>query len=461
MTRRELLALAASGAFAAEHLNRAPFSHENLTVKLPEAEPVKLSNGVTLLALEDSRLPIALVRFQVEDAGTIYSPRPGVAECTAEMLTEGGGGRSGKQIADETARLGVTLNSYATAGAEVATVEAGGLSSHFSEWLDLMSAVVLHPSFPADEFNAVKQRWRVRGRLRLTQPANLAYDASQRLIYGAHPAGVAYLSGESVAALTPEMLAQWHRERYTPAKTIVWCIGRVRTSAFVSRMEKLLGSWKSTEANSSPPPPPQTASARRIMLIDRPGAAQTELAIGGLLMERRDPDYIPMTVLNGVLGGTVGSRLYRILRDEKGYSFNPNSTYGAYRYPGFWRVTAAVRTDATADSIAIILDQLRRLCDEPVPSDELDRAKSQAVGNFALKLEQPTQVMTQSYLRYRYGFSADYWERYPVKVNSVSAAEVQAVAQKYLAPQRAQIVAVGDAAHIRPALDKLGKVEHP
>ena len=118
-----------------------------------------------------------------------------------------------------------------------------------------------------------------------------------------------------------------------------------------------------------------------------------------------------------------------------------------------------VRTDATADSLAIMLEQLRRLCDEPIPSDELDRAKSNAVGTFALRLEQPLQVVTKSYLRRRYGFSVDYWERYPAKVNSVSAAEIQAVAQKYLAVEQAQIVAVGDAARIRPALDKPGKVE--
>ena len=98
MTRRQLLAMAATGAFAGEHLNRAPFSHENLTVKLPEAAPVKLSNGVTVLAIEDNRLPIAVVRIHVEDAGPIYSPHSGVARCTAEMLMDGGAGRSGKQI---------------------------------------------------------------------------------------------------------------------------------------------------------------------------------------------------------------------------------------------------------------------------------------------------------------------------------------------------------------------------
>jgi zinc protease len=255
------------------------------------------------------------------------------------------------------------------------------------------------------------------------------------------------------------MLAAWHRERYTPAKAIVLCIGRVRASALLAKMEKLLGGWKAAEANPAPPPPPQPASRRRIVLIDRPGAAQTELAIGGLLMERRDPDFVAMGVLNGVLGGNINSRLFRILRDEKGYSSNPFSVYTGSRFAGFWRVKAGVRTDATADSIAIILAQLRRLCDEPISEAELDASKTNAVGNFALRLEQPAQVINQSYLRYRYGFSADYWERYPAKVNAVSAGETQALAQKYLAPDRAHIVAVGDAARIRPALEKLGKVE--
>ena len=143
MNRRELLAMAATGAFAAEHLNRAPISNANLTVKLPQAEPVRLPNGITVLAVEDNRLPIALVRFQMEGAGSIYSPRPGVAELTAEMLREGAAGRSGKQIVDEAARLGTVLG----------TAKGSGLTSRVFDWIDLLTSLVLHPTFPADEFS--------------------------------------------------------------------------------------------------------------------------------------------------------------------------------------------------------------------------------------------------------------------------------------------------------------------
>ena len=458
MTRRALLAMAATGAFGAEHLNRAPISRENLKVKLPEAEPLKLANGVTVLAIEDNRLPIALVRFQMEGAGSIYSPRPGVAELTAEMLREGAAGRSGRQIGDEAARLGAVLSSSAAAGAEVATAEGSGLTSRVFEWIDLLASLVLHPTFPADEFSGVRERLAVLTRIRGSRPASIALDRAAQLTFGSHPAG-RVVAPESLAAITPEALAAWHRERYTPGKAVVSCIGRVRPAAFVSHVEKILGAWQGTEANVVLPPNPEPAKARRIVLVDRPGAAQTELVIGGLLFDRRDSDWFPMTVMNSVFGGGLSSRLVRILRNEKGYVFNVQSIVTSSRFPGVWQVRAGTRTDATADSIAIILEQLRRLCEEPIPAAELEAGKRAVVGNFALNLEQPAQVLTQSYLRHRYGFSVDYWERYPAKMMAVTSGEAQGVAQKYLAPERAHIVAVGDAARIRGALEKLGKVE--
>jgi zinc protease len=462
MTRRELLAMTATGAFGAERLNRAPISHDPLKVTLPQAEPVKLSNGVTVLALEDNRLPIATVQCLVEGAGPIYSPKPGVADLTAEMLMEGAGSRSGRQITDEAARLGAQITAAANAGAETASVDGLGLTSQFAEWVELLSTVLLHPTFPADEFNAIRQRRLVDARMRLTRPATLAYDTAQRILYGSHPAAVAAPPPEALASLTPEVLAAWHRERYTPGKTVVACIGRVKPAAFVSQMEKLLGGWKSPDVNVTLPPNPQPQTARRIVLVDRPGAAQTELVIGNLTFDRRDPDFFPFTVANWIFGGNgvnVTSRLLRILRSEKGYVFTVTSALIATRFTGAFQVRAGTRTDATAETVGIVLEQLQRLCDEPIPDAELDRGKRAVVGNFALGLERPGTILNQSYLRNRYGFSRDYWERYPAKMMAVTASETQAVARKYMDPARVLVVAVGDAAKIRSGLEKFGKVE--
>lgn len=459
MTRRHWLALAASGAAAAERKGRAPISRENLAVKFPEAEPVKLSNGVTVIAVEDNRLPIVTVSVRTEGAGPIYSPRRPVAELTAEMLKEGAGGRTGKQIVEEAARLGATITTSAQAGAETAGPDGQGLAGRWSEWFELLCTLLLQPTFPADDLTQAKQRWLVGSRVRAGDAGLVAEDNLMRLIYGTHPAGLSAPPAQAIAALTPEMLAAWHRERYTPGNTVLLAIGRVSGGAFRSRAEKLLGQWKGSAAVPSLPPNPQPAASRRIVLVDRPGAAQAEIVIGGLLIDRRDPDFFPVQLANAILGGGTGSWLFQTLREEKGYAYRAHSQVNTPRFTGLWRARAGVRTDASGDALGIMLDSLRRLCDRPVSEVDLEAAKRTVSGQFAINLEQPGNVLNLSYLRYRYGFSTDFWERFPSRVNSVTPSEIQAVAQKYLNPDRAHVVAVGDAAKIRPALAKLGAVE--
>jgi zinc protease len=461
MTRRQLLGLAATGAIAAERKGRAPVSREVLAVKFPEAEAVKLSNGLTVIAVEDNRLPILSVSFRTEGAGPIYAPRPGLAELTADLLKEGAGGRTGRQMVEEAARLGATFGAQAQGGAETAGVDGQGLAGRWPEWFELLCSLMLKPTFPADDLTQVRQRWLVNLRARAAQAAVMAEDNLMRLVYGNHPAAVAAPDAASLMALTPEALAAWHRERYTPSNTVVTAIGRVRGGSVRSQAEKLLGGWKGPETKHALPPNPQPAAARRVVLVDRPGAAQTEIMIGGLLIERRDPDFFAVQIANAIFGGGTGGWLFQTLREEKGYAYSAASQVNTPRFTGVWRARAGVRTDATGEALEIMMAFLRRLCDQTAPDADLEAAKRSVTGTFAVNLEHLGNVLNLSYLRYRYGFSSDYWERFPARVNAVSASEVQAVAQKYFNPDRAHVVAVGDAAKIRPALAKLGAVEGP
>jgi len=457
MTRRNWLALAAAGALGAEPKSRVPISREALVVKMPDAEPVRLANGITILAMEDRRLPIATVTFRIEGAGEVYAARPGVAALTAAMLTEGAAGRSGKQIVEAASRAGASLSAFAEPGSEIAIGDGQGLAMRWAEWFDLMSGVLQKPSFPADEFQGVRQRWAAS--LRMQRPAAVADSRLLSMVYGKHPAAIGYPVGQALASITPEMAAAWHRERYTPSNTVIACIGKVRPAEFRAKAESLLGSWSGPSAAPALPPAPVAPPARRIALIDRPGAAQTEIDIGALLFDRRDSDYFPMLLLNRVLGNGMGSRFVRILRREKRYAFAAGSSFTAGRFPGIWRGRATVRGDATLDSLQIMLGEMRQVCDNLLPAEELDDAKHAATGTFALTLENPGQVLESCYLRFRYGFSTDYWERYPAKIEAVTAGEIQATARKYLDPERAQIVLSGDLARWRGALEKLGPVE--
>lgn len=459
MTRRGILAFAAGAALAADRKNRAPISRDVLKVKLPEAEPVSLSNGMTVMVLEDNRMPLAYVRAQVEGTGMIYAPHPGLAELTADLLLQGAGARSGKQLVEDAERLGASFSSQASAGAETALVDASGLTSRFNDWLGLLADVLMRPTFPADEFNILRQRIMVGLRLRRAQASSLAEDLSNLMIYGSHPAAVMYPAPEALAALKHDMVTTWYRERYAPASTVVSVIGRVRASSVRARLEELFGGWKTQAPKIALPSPPQQATQRRVFMIDRPGANQTQIFIGGLLFDRRDEGFFPMSILNSVLGTGASSRLFRIMRGEKGYAYDIVSGFSASRFQGYWRVRAGVRADATGDAVATILGELQKLCDQPASAFEIDEAKGAVIGQYALRLEQPVQVIGYSYLRFRYGFSSDYWDRFPEKMGAVSASEIQALAQKYMNPAVAQIAVVGDAARLRADLAKFGPVE--
>jgi zinc protease len=457
MTRRTMLALAA-GAFAADRKNRAPVSHDMVAVQLPEATPTKLSNGLTLLTMEDHRFPLAWVRFRVDGAGMVYSPAPGVAQVTAEMLDQGSKQRSARQISEEAGRLGAKVQSSGYINRELAVVDGSGLSSRFDDWLAICADCVVNPAYSSDEFNSLKQRWQVNRHLKMAEAPAIAEDTIIQLIYGTHPAGEGDPTPAEIAALTPEIAADWHRQRYAPGNTLVSVIGRVHASEVAARAEKLLGDWKARDLKFSLPPEPQPAAQRHIAIVGRSGAPQTRLELGDLLIQRSDPAYFAMVVLDHVLGQGGDSRLQRVL-ESSGQAQTASSSANTAHYAGYWQISAAVRTELTGRALRTILGELRRLCDEPVPPQELDEAKSAVMGRFALTLEHPTSIINYSYQRHRYGFSTDYWERYPARISAVTAAEVQAVAQKYYDPDRAHIVAVGDESKIHADLAKLGPID--
>ena len=453
LTRRGMLALAAS-AFAAERKNRAPVSHEMPAIKLPEATPTRLSNGLTLLTMEDNRFPLAWARFHVDGAGRVYSLTPGVARVTAEMLDQGSKQRSAREISEQAGRLGATVRSGADR--ETAAVDGTGLSGHFADWLAICADCLAYPSFSPDEFNSLKQRWQVGLHLNMAEPEGVANQTLLELIYGSHPASRSEQTFAQVAALTPEMAVDWHNQRYAPANTVLSVIGRVRAAEVASRAEKLLGGWKAPEPKYSLPPEPQPATKRHIALIDRSDAPQTRLALGNLLIQRSDPDYFASVLLDRVL---FDSRLQPMLESSRPGAQHLQRVIHRPLYRLLANYRSGSHSELTGRALGTILGELRRLCDEPVPPRELEEAKSAVMGRFALTLEQPTAIINYSYERYRYGFSTDYWERYPARISAVTAAEVQAVAQKYYQPENAHIVAVGDESKIRPDLAKLGPID--
>lgn len=444
-----------------ERKNKAPVSNEILGVKLKRPIERKLSNGVTVLILEDHRFPIVTTEFHIRGAGALFEPEKlkGLAGVTAEMLREGTATRTSRQIAEEMDRLGASMWASSGFGSVETGFGASGLKDNFDAWFGIAMDVLLHPSFPEVELNRMKQRIKVRLRQQRSSPGFLADERFARAVFGDHPAATVSATPESVDALTPEALARWHRERYDPARTIVGIAGDVRASELIPKLEKLLAKWPRLKIDAALPTNPTPVSSRRIFVIDRADSVQTTVALGNIAIDRRSADYIPMVVMNQILGGGSAARLFLNLREEKGYTYGVYSSFSAGEYPGPWRAGGNMRTEVTEGAFKEFFYEFRRIRDEKAPVTELEEAKRSVVANFALALEQPARVLAFAITSKIYGLPDDYWDTYPAKVMAVSADDVERAARKYLNPDTAQIVAVGDAHKIKPVLEQYGPVE--
>ncbi len=444
-----------------ERKNNAPVSNETLRVQLPKPVEAKLANGLTVLILEDHRLPIVLAELRLRGAGALFEPRalPGLASATAQMLREGTNKQTSRQIAENLDRLGTSTRAVSDFGSTETVFTASGLSENFDAWFALALDVLLHPSFPVAELNRLKERAKVQLRQQRAAPRFLASERFQRAVFGNHPAAAITATLESINALTPDALRKWHQERYVPTGSVLAVAGDVHPSELLLKLDELLRDWQGRRFDQTMPPNPVPATARRVYLVERQNSVQTTLMVGNIAIDRGSEDYVPMVVMNHLLGGGAAGRLFLNLREEKGYTYGAYSTFTAVDYPGPWSADASVRTEVTDGALTELFNEIRRIRDTRVSEAELAATKRSVTAGFALALEQPARVLDFGVTRIFYNLPHDYWDTYPAKVAAVTADDVQRVARKYLKPEGMQIVAVGDGSKIKPILEKFGPLE--
>ncbi len=378
-----------------ERKNKAPLAREVLRVKLPKPVEAKLENGLNVLILEDHRSPSVFVQLHIDGAGALFETPSmiGLADATAQMLREGTQSRTSVQIAEEIDRLGATFGAAGSFGSSRVVLDASGLSDNFDSWFALTVDVLLNPSFPREELEKLKQRQRAQLRQQRSAPNFLVNERFNRAVYRDHPAAIVSPTSESLDALTQEALAQWHRERYAPQNALLAVAGDVRAEELIPRLEKWFAGWQKNDVKQAWPSNPVAATSRKAYLVHRPNSVQTTVALGNIAIDRRSPDYIPMVVMNHILGGGSSGRLFLNLREEKGYTYGVYSNFSALHYPGPWRAGGNMRTEVTAGALKEFFKEIGRIRDEIVPPAELEDSKRAIAARFALSLEQPTTIL--------------------------------------------------------------------
>ncbi|HSD21846.1 MAG TPA: pitrilysin family protein [Anaeromyxobacter sp.] len=427
---------------------------------IPAQRHFALANGLKVRLVEYRRLPVVAVNLLV-GAGGARDPAnlPGLASFTAAMITEGTKTRSAIQLSDETNFLGASLR--ASASPDAAAVAGAVLAKHLGKYLELFADVTMNPSFPRADFERVQDQRLVTLLQQRDQPQPIASKAFIPVFWGRMPYGH-YLLGDEAAvkATRPRDLAEFHARHYRPENAELVVVGDVSEAELKPLLEATLGRWK---RGAAPRPllakPP--AAPHRTILVEKPDAPQSYLLAGMPGVERSSPDFVAASVAFQVLGGGSSSRLFRNLREEKGYTYGVYAMGDARRLAGVSLVAGSVKADVTGAALKEILGELARLRAEPVPAQELADAKD------ALVLGLPADFATAGGIAARvaelalHGLPDDYWNGYSDAVRKVDAEAVLRVARRYLDPAKLTVVMVANPAVVRPQLAglPLGPIE--
>jgi zinc protease len=440
---------------------KAPVNKEVLKVSLPKSQEADLANGVHLIVIEDHRAPQVSFQMLVDGAGGYYDPpsMPGLASFTAALMREGTTTKTSEQISETLDRLAATVGVGAGLSSPFATVTGNGLTNNLDTVLSLMADVLTNPSFPQAEVDRYKTRSKANFINQRTQPGFLAQERLNKALFGDHPSARVSPTPAALESLTRDALVEFHKAHYVPDRAILAVAGDISLAQAKSKAEAAFGGWKKTGAAIAAQTAPPAPAGPTISFVARPNSVQTSLRVGTQSIERTSADYDALTVANRVLGGGPTGRLFTHLREEKGYTYGAYSNFNAARITGSWSASTDVRSEVTDAALTDLLDEVRQMRDVVVPEKELADTKKALIAGFALSLENPNAILNNYVDRYIYKLPADYWDTYPARIEAITAADVQRVAKQYWAPEKLQIVAVGDQSKVEPALKKLGTVQ--
>ncbi|MFL6234791.1 MAG: M16 family metallopeptidase [Thermoanaerobaculia bacterium] len=419
----------------------------------------RLPNGLTVVAARQAGYPV-LTMDLISPAGAQYdsSESSGIATLTASVIDEGTTRRSAMEIAAAAECVG----GYFSSGADwdVGYLSTGLLASHRQEGLEMLAEVLTSPTFPEGEVDRLR-RQRLAELLRRRQdPAAVADDRFQHEVFrGTIYAQPLHGTQESVSRLTRESLLSFYRGHYGFDGSTLIAVGDFDPEDLLREAAAVFGSeGPPGPAPARPEISPVPLREVEVHLVDRPGAAQTELRLGHVGIPRTHPDYIPLLVLNTLLGGKFTSRINLNLRERHSYTYGASSRFSSRQGPGPFTVTAAVETTAAGPAAVEVLREIRRIRETLVEPEELTETRSYIVGVFPYSMQTISDVTRRLETLAIFGLPDDYYDRYLEKIAAVTAEEIREVARRHLDPERTAVVAVGPAEILEPQFEGLGPV---
>jgi zinc protease len=428
-------------------------------VNFPPYEVRTLGNGMQVVAVLHHEQPAVSVRLLVR-AGAAQDPKGkgGVATLTAALLDQGTTTKSAFQIADSIDSIGGAMGTGA--GSDLSFVNAVVMKDSFGTAMDLLADVVRNPAFAEEEIERQKQQALSGLQVSANDPDYLASVVFDRLVYGFHPYGLPNSgTAETLGSLTRADLLDFHKRYFVPNNMILAIVGDVTSEEAFGAADRAFGKWPRADVPAVKPLEPPSPT-RRVVVIDKPDAVQTEIRVGQLGIPRKHPDYMAVDLAFKILGGEGANRLHRVLRSERGLTYGASADIQTLKQAGDFVAETDTRTETTGEALRLIFDEYGRLRRERVNERELGDAQAYLAGNFPLTIETPDAIATQVLNAVFYELPLDEIGTFRERVQAVTPDDVQRVARAYVFPDRLAVVLVGNAAGFLPQLKGLGFDEY-
>ena len=429
---------------------------------LPEPQPIRLDNGMTVYLCEDHRLPVVSLHLLVAGAGSAFEPagKDGLAELTGRLLLRGTREQDAESVAEELDFIGASLE--VRVAEEFATLEGQCLAEHFHRMLAIAAGCATDPLLAPGEFQKERKRQEEDLQAAKDEPQTAVRMYFRRMYFGAHPLGRLTLGSEAgLNRLVPADVRAFYGNRYRPDRTSLAVVGDITRSRLAELLEAQFSRWPKPAA---PPPsmdlPPLPAvRGRTVVLVDMPGATQAYFALGSPGFPFGDPVTAKADVLNTLFGGRFTSWLNNELRIQRGLTYGARSDFTSWRTGGLLTLSSYTQTARIGEMLDITLSLLRRGRTEEFSESAVASARSYILGQFPPTLESTADKAAAYAELAFYGAGFDYHARLLRQVRAVAPADLHETAQQLLPQDDYVLVVVGEAAAVRPQLEKLGTVQ--
>jgi predicted Zn-dependent peptidase len=432
----------------------APGTPRNFAI--PQIRRFDLPNGLKVRFVPYGEVPKVTVRL-VTQTGNIDEADNEVwlADVTGSMMEQGTKTRTPQDIARAVAMMGGALD--VSVGVNQTTIGTDVFSESATDAVALIADVARNPLLPPAELDRIKADLVRNLSIARSQPGQLAAERFSQVLFGNHPYGRTFPSEGALQSYTIDQVRQFHEHNFGAARSYVYVVGRFDAAAVENAIRQSLGDWKAGTAATKPEVSP--VSARSLTLIDRPGSVQSTVYVGLPVIDAANQEFLALSVMNALLGGSFGSRITSNIREQKGYTYSPGSAVASRLGAASWAEMADVTTNVTGASIKEILFEIDRLRGEAPTAAELRGIQNYLAGTFVLRNSSRAGIAQQLGFLDLYNLSEDYLRNYVQNVYALTPADIQRLARTYVDPSKLAIVVVGDRAQVLEQLKPYGKVK--